>query len=94
MIGQYVLPDELPVHRDESMAGLLMRYAGLYGIDVPHKLLVRLDQGARTLPTFAGLDPSSHDGVALGRFLNLPPETSHAMSNWDPRPTYTGPHKF
>lgn len=89
MTGQYVLPDELLVHRDESMAGLLMRYAGLYGINVPHKLLVRLGQGARTLPTYAGLDPSSHDGAALGRFLNLSPETAQVMSNWDPRPTYT-----
>lgn len=89
MTDQYVLPDELPVHRDESMAGLLMRYAGFYGIDVPHKLLVSLGQGARTLPTFAALDPASHDGAALGRFLNLSSETSHAMSNWDPRATYT-----
>ena len=89
MIRHYVLPDELPVHWDESLAGLLMRYAGLYGINVPHKLLVRLDQGARILPSYAGLDPSSHDGAALGRFLNLPPETAHGMSNWDPRPTYT-----
>ncbi|WP_237215273.1 TniQ family protein [Falsiroseomonas oryziterrae] len=84
MTGSYSLPDRLEPHPDESLPGLAMRYARLYGFTVVEDIVAPLRARRRYVPSWACVDPASEEGAAFGRLLNLDAERHRGMSNWHP----------
>ena len=84
--GGYVLPARLEPEPDESLPGLIMRYAALFPFKEPIRLFHQVSSSRREVSTRAMMDPSSPEARALGRALHLDEERLRRMSNWHPAP--------
>lgn len=78
----YHFPHSLEAYEDESLSGLILRYAEFYKFQNPMKMFGRLGGPRRRLSSLGFLNPDEADGAALAHLMNLGLTEARRMTNW------------
>jgi hypothetical protein len=78
----YHFPHRLEPYEDESLSGLILRYAEFYKFPNPIRMFSRLGGPKRLLSSLGFLNPDEAEGAALMHLMNLGPIEARRMTNW------------